>query len=90
MQIITNNQWRNFLYGYELSESEKANFDWVDDIDSADFIRYRGRLYQLGQFMRAPESLEGWHGYHGDSFFSGVLIRVSSDGEQYQIATYIS
>lgn len=30
-----------------------------------------------------PEELKasGWHGFHSDSFFSGVAIQVSRDGE---------
>ena len=86
----------------DLSEKEKADFDYIkaDDLDSHDFIRYRGALYDPSEFMRCPESQEapnahannltGWHGYQSDSFFSGVVIRYSDDCEQYQIGTYIS
>ena len=92
MKIITNNHWHNFLYGYELTDKEKREFDYLDDIDFADFIRYRGCLYDPGEFMRVdhiPE-FEQWQGYQSDSYFSGVLLRYSRDCEQYQIATYIS
>jgi len=36
------------------------------------------------------DDFQSWHGHKGDSFFSGTLIRVSDDGEEYQIATYLS
>ena len=86
MQIITNNHWRNLEYGYQLSESERAEFDYLDDIDSADFIRYKGHVYYLGEFLHAPEPLAAdWDGYTADSFFSGVVIKLSRDGEQYKI-----
>ena len=91
MNIITNNHWHNFLYGYELSEKEKEDFDYIDDIDSHDFIRYRGVLYDPSEFLCCPESLfKTWDGYHGDTFFSGVVLRYSPGCIEYQIGTYIS
>ena len=96
MNIITNNHWHDFLYGYELPESVKTDFDYLDpeDLDQALFIKYRGCYYDSGEFMRIenhPDSdFSNWHGYHSDSYFSGVLVRYSDDFEQYQIATYIS
>ena len=30
--IITNHHERQFVYGYELSEREKKEFDYIDDI----------------------------------------------------------
>ena len=99
MKIISNNHWHNLLYGYELTETEKQDFDYIDDIDSHDFIKYRGVIYDSGEFMPTPQNeparqelneLASWHGYQSDSFFSGVVIRYSDDFEQYQIGTYIS
>lgn len=101
MDIKTNNHWRPFLYGCELPDKVRADFDYIDadEIDGHDFIKYRGRYYDSGEFMRidratAPHpqrpNWEEWHGYQSDSFFSGILIRFSKDGEAYQIATYYS
>ena len=95
MQIITNNQWRDFRYSYEVPDSVMNDqFDYVDTCDTVDgFFEYRGHWYCMDDFMRIDESMtsfKGWHGYRSDSYFSGVLIRVSDDGEQYQVATYIS
>jgi len=96
MNIISNYQYRNFLYGYELPEKIRADFDYVDDIDSASFIKYRGQYYSIDDFMviqtgpNAISEFAEWHGYYSDSFFSGILIRLSDDHEQYQIATYIN
>lgn len=88
MSITTNNQWRNFLYRDEVPAKILADdFAWCDSDDG--FLKYRGRYYHLEEFMRS-EHFVGWHGYNSDSFFSGVLIRLSRDGEQYQIATYIN
>lgn len=90
--IKSNNHWRNFLYGYELTDKEKQDFDYLpaDDIDSHDFIRYQGVILDPGEFMLCPQVFKAWHGYQSDTFFSGTLIRVSEDGEQYQIGRYYS
>jgi hypothetical protein len=46
----------------------------------ASFFRYRGELYDLGEFMSTrgmPEfsPLVKWDGYSSDSYFSGTLVR---------------
>lgn len=95
MKVITNNHWRDFIYGYELPESVKADFDHLDADSTLDgWIHYRRHWYHTSDFLRCNDSpdptIATWHGYAADSFFSGVLIRLSEDGEQYQIATYIN
>jgi len=101
MLIITNHHWKSFLYGYELTEAEKAEFDYIpeSEIDTHDFIRYRGNIIDPGEFMVTPNNeparqelndLCTWHGYQSNSYFSGLVIRYSDDMEQYQIGTYIS
>ncbi len=96
MKIITDHKWKNFLFGYELPATVKTDFDYIDadEIESHDFIKYRGVFYDPSDIMRieetSPLALFGYHGCHGDSYFSGILIKISDDGEQYQIATYIS
>jgi len=95
--IKTNRHWHNCLYGYELTEKEAKEFDYIDaeDFPLHDFARYRGVVYDLHEFIRLTErarisEFKNWHGYASDSFFSGVLIKLSEDGEQYQIGTYYS
>lgn len=69
------------------------------------FLKYRGHWYHVSDFTRfgplfmagieratggAEESpFEGWHGRTSDSAWSGVVIKLSDDGETYQIGTYI-
>ena len=91
MKIITNHHWRNFLYGYELTDKEKEEFDWIDpeEFDTHSFFRYRGSTYSIQDFM-VSSILPGWHGFHGDSFFSGVAIKLSDDGEQYKVALVLA
>ena len=94
MEIITNYQWRGFLYRDEIPESVlKSDFDYLEPDEIDGFIKYRGRYYHITEFMRfhnenAPFPGD-WHGYMCDSAFSGVLVRINGDFSQYQIATYI-
>lgn len=93
--IKTNYHWHNFLQGYELPENQREEFHWLNgsQFDEQTFIKYKGQYYALNEFMtieHAGDVFKGWHGYLSDSYFSGVLLRVSDDGEQYQIATYYS
>ncbi len=94
MQIRTDNKWHQFKYRYEVPESVlRDQFDYQDPEDVQDgYFQYRGYWYHMDMFERAPRSLvdEGWDGYHGDSYFSGVVIKVSRDGEEYKIGTYFS
>ena len=103
MIIKTNNHWRDPIYGYDLTESERAEFDYLDpdDIDCHSFARYRNWVYDLSEFSacwhdpREPETnhcnqLKGWQGYQSDSFFSGICIRWDRSCDQYQIGTYLT
>ncbi len=54
MQIITNNKPREVIRGYELTEKERAEFDYLapEDLDMSRFIRYRGEVHPLSDFDR--------------------------------------
>ena len=85
--VITNNVPRDIIDAWELTEAERKDFDYIkwDDIekgeDSASFIRYKGELYDLGDFMTCERTgvqyhwQEKWDGYISDTFFSGILVR---------------
>lgn len=82
IKIITNNVPRNIIYGYELSDKQKQDFDYIEDIDSHDFVKYKNNIYDLSEFMRIEnnDSLKDWHGYSSDSYFSGKLVKyIDSD-----------
>ena len=91
MQIITNNQPRQLIYGYELTDKEKSNFDYLDDIDNHNFVKYKGFIYDVSEFMSTynMESLKDWDGYSSDSYFSGVLINII-DSDYVLMARYYS
>lgn len=86
MKIITNNQPRNIINGFELSEKErKKEFDYLSDeeIDQGSYIRYKNWVYSLDEFLRIENTQEfkGWHGYSSNSYFSGVLIKILDDDQ---------
>ena len=80
-KIVTNNRPRNLVYGYELSEKERADFDYIEeeDFDSHDFFRYRGRIFDLSEAERT--SVNGWDGQYVDSFYSAILIKLVDDDQ---------
>lgn len=95
MKIVCNNVPRQLIYGYQLSEKEKADFDYIKDVDSANFFRYRGAVYDPAEFLRIEKAIaphcprEGWekfHGYQADTLFSAVLIRYTPDFESVIVA----
>lgn len=66
MQIITNNQPRNLISWYDLTEKERADFDYIEDGEFNGF-RYKGNIYDLGEFVRIlPRSQQSNGNY--DSF----------------------
>jgi hypothetical protein len=103
--VVTNNQPRNLIDGWELTAKERADFDYLDwasiqeGTDGATFFRYRGQLYDLGEFQRdygitrdsgLPAHLSKWDGYQSDSFFSATVVRLSNDGETVVVGTVLS
>lgn len=58
IKITTNNVPRDIVEAYQLTEKERKEFDYLDwsaierGEDSASFVRYRGVLYSLSDFVR--------------------------------------
>lgn len=83
MEVITNNSPRPVLFWDDLTPEEQKEFDYVgNDPYMYSFFRYKGHVYDLGEFMRIPDGIQyadwkDWHGYQSDTFFSGVLVKVN-------------
>lgn len=100
LRITTNHVPRPVIDAWELTATERGEFDYLDwdgiseGRDSASFVRYRGELYDLGEFevWTNPESpmREGWDGFRSDSFFSGLVIRWCDDYESVVVGRYTS
>jgi len=99
-EIITNHHWNQFYYRDSVPQKVLLDYDHLDYDESMDgWIWYRKTWYHISDFMSChneiyspnnPFKKFGYDGYLSDSFFSGILIKVSDDNEEYQIATYIS
>jgi hypothetical protein len=101
MRIVCNHVPRDIINWYDLTTKERKEFDYWDGQCETDaqFFRYKGNVYDLGEFMRieqptAPHPQRpGWEkfdGYSSDSFFSGVLVKYVDDCERVICATYFS
>lgn len=93
--IRTDHKWKPFKMGYQVPESViKYEFDYLDsdEVCGTYFLCYRGTWYSLDQFVKLPDggelSGQGWHGAEAHSYSTGTLIRLSDDGEEYQIGSY--
>lgn len=94
MKITTNSVPRDLIDAWQLTAAERAEFDYLDwdaieaGRDSATFFRYRGELYDLGEFMRgygithgSRPHLTSWDGYASDSAFSATVVRLVGDDQ---------
>lgn len=95
MKIATNNIPRNVIYGFDLTEKQREEFDYLDDVESGQFFAYKGQIYDLGEFMHVDANrepclspLSGWSGYASESFFSGMVVKYVDDFERVIVGTY--
>jgi hypothetical protein len=96
--IVTNNHPRDIIDAWELTPKEREQFDYldwssIDDCtDSASFFRYRGELYDIGEFVRVTADMAmpfpRWDGYTSDTYFSGKLIRYVDNFERVIVALF--
>lgn len=92
---IVNQEECEIVYGSQLPLDQRNEFDYLndDDFECNEFFKYRGNYYDISQFMKCDKNSAFepfWHGYHGDSFFSGVLIHLHKCGDGVIAATYLS
>ena len=96
MRIISNFQYRDIISSYEVPVSVlDSEFDYhsPEDRESAFFFKYKNQYYCLDQFMRTTDKMlkdKGWDGYHSDSYFSGILVRLDLENDKVKVATYIN
>ena len=88
MKIVTNNQPRDIISWYDLTPAEQKAFDYLEEGEGS-FFRYKGWVYDLGGAMRI-EGVADWQGCYGETAFSGVLVRYTSDCERVIVGMYFS
>ena len=100
MKIITNNHFKEILSFFDLTNKEQNEIkDNYDTIQESSFFRYRGIVYDLNEFLRVNDSLNGkgkehevygWDGYYNNSFFSSVLVKYSSCNDAVKVGLALS
>lgn len=94
LKITTDHKWKPFKYRQEVPKKViKSQFDYQDGEECIDdFFCYKGNWYHIDQFMTVGDNspLKGWDGYSSDSFFSGIVIKLKPDGEEYMVGWYCS
>lgn len=98
MNIVTNNHYRQLISWDDLTPKEQEDFDFSDKKQS-DYFRYKGIVYTLADFCHisfpvscktGEKPFEGWDSWHNDSFFSGILIKISDCGEMVKCGWFYS
>jgi len=102
MKITTNHNRLRILDSWDLTVKEAEQFDYLDwdklreGTDSASFFRFKGEVYDLGEFQRITQNdyseIKDWDGYLSDSYFSGMLVKYAKDEDNRDdmviVATY--
>lgn len=89
--VSSDGKFKPFLYDYQVPKKVLADYNWLDEDAKADgWVKYKNEYLHLSDFMRVSGSGMGrdWSGAHGDSFFSGTVIKMTDDGEEYKIGRY--
>jgi hypothetical protein len=83
-EIITNNQERESVYFDQCTPAQKRQIEsaygGLINIEESEFVFYRGYPYFMGDCMRTRQFGEKWDGYFSESFFSGVVVKMTEDG----------
>ena len=88
LKIVSNGRPRPVLNGWELTEKEREEFDYIENVidEPYRFFRYKGNVYDLQEFILTGKDLEDWDGVRADSFFSAVVIKLIADDNESVIA----
>ena len=88
MKIVSNYSRRPIIYFNELTTKERKQFDWCDEDNAGVFFRYRGNTYALSEFVTIENKKDwrNWDAVAGDTYFSGTLVKICEDDNDYVIA----
>ena len=93
MTIKTNHHFRPVLSSFGLTEKELQDFDYLEEGEGS-FIRYRGQVYDLGEFMKWDNPVSptrgDWDGFRSDSYFSGIAVKFSDCGGTVKVGLCLS
>lgn len=86
--VVTNHHHRPVLNWSDLTPKEREWFDYISergDVEAASFFRYRGSVYDLGEFEVAPDSIRalGFNAHTTQSYFDAVAVRIFDGDGNY-------
>lgn len=92
--IVTNWHRLPILDASDLTVEETKGFEYHnwdklrDGTDSASFFRYKGNVYDLGEFSRVGYIEQfgpygRWDAYQSDSYFSGIVVKYVLNDPNY-------
>ena len=89
LTVTTNHQPRELVSLADIPARYADDFDYFDEDEkySPRLFKYRGYYYDAHEFLRA-EDFPGWNGQHGESYFSGVLIKWVDDCDRIIVGRY--
>lgn len=97
LNIVTNYHWRDKVYWHDLTDEERADFNYVktdDERDGWEGFRYRGSVYDLNDgFEPAPDAIRrhGFDGWEPQSYFDGIAVRYfDTDGNYVDDAVVVA
>ena len=96
LTVKTNNVPRDLISAFQLSGAQysklRAEFDYLDaeDFESAMFFNYRGQVYALADFLRTEGDIlrDGWQGILGETYFSGLVIKIVESCQSVVVGRY--
>lgn len=88
ISVTTNNKPRPLLSWFDLPESERADFDYIEEDERYSYrlFQYRGSFYDYYEFQTAGNDVKalGFDGVQGQSYFDAIAVRYfDRDGYEY-------
>ena len=86
MKITSNYRVHELKSLSDLPESERSDFDYVDDNTERRFFRAYGSWYDVNEFESVhsftgiKEGYLKWDGVQTQSYFDAILVRYPNDG----------
>ena len=95
LHVVTNWHKRPKIYWHELTKNEREQFDYIkeDELEWFSGFRYRGSVYDLGEFEIAPDIIkrEGFDGWQTQSYFDGIAVMYfDREGYEYDDAVIVA
>jgi len=97
IDVTTNGHERELVSLSDLPEDDQSDFYYLKlhEFEDLRFVRYKNSWYDVNDMMHVGNAMTdmypefaGWHGYDGDTAFSGVLVRFCEDTDYVVMGRY--